>query len=79
MERVLQVLDEFDDGCAVLAHWWLGARHAIALVTAGLAGAAILVAALIGGADASLRAGAVLALGLGAAFSLHRRFERTLP
>jgi hypothetical protein len=77
MEWVLQVLDEFDDVGAVLAHWWLGARRAIALVMGGLAGAAVLVAAFIVGADTLALAGAVL--GIGAALSLRRRLEHTLP
>jgi hypothetical protein len=47
MEWMLQVLDECDDAGAALCFWWLGARRAIGVVTAGLAGVTTAICALL--------------------------------
>ena len=50
MEWMLQVVDELDDVAGTLCHLWVGARREIAIVAAGIAGAAALLGAIALGA-----------------------------
>jgi hypothetical protein len=73
MEWVLQVVDEIDDGIAVLCLWLLGVAPELGLILAAGWGIAVFAMALLLGVGPIALAAAAVGVSMAAALSLQRR------
>lgn len=76
MEWMLQVVDELDDVIGAARHLWVGARRNIAIVAAGIAGAAALLGLTAWGAAPFLICSSSVLLSAALAFHMQRRVLR---
>jgi hypothetical protein len=76
MEWMLQVVDELDDVVGTARHLWVGARRNIAIVAAGIAGAAALLGLIALSAAPFLICCSVVLLSAALALLIQRRVLR---
>ena len=76
MEWMLQVVDEIDDVVGAARHLWVGARRNVAIVAAGIAGAAALLGLTALGAAPFLICSSSILLSAALAFHIQRRVLR---